>query len=333
MAKTIKDTEYLFLSTRVRAMEGNLLSRERMERMLEAASVEDAAKVLQECGYAEMPQVGAQTLEQVLADQRQKVFDDLSGVAPDRSIIDVFKVKHDYHNAKTILKARAMDTDPAPLLVNTGRISAARLLEAIQTGSLQDVPAILQSAIVRAGDVLSTTGDPQLADFALDRACYDDMFQIALSSGSSFLQGYVRINVDVANLRSVVRTLRMGKGVEFLSGVLIKGGNIGSDRILAAVAAGTSIEDVYATSPLKAAAEAGNAALTGGALTLFEKLTDDAVTAYLSGAKLVAFGEAPLVAYLAAKENEWTAVRIIMTGRMAGLDTETIRERLRESYV
>ena len=40
-----------------------------------------------------------------------------------------------------------------------------------------------------------------------------------------------------------------------------------------------------------------------------------------------------MVAYLAAKENEFTAVRIIMSGRMAGLDTETIRERLREAYV
>ena len=69
------------------------------------------------------------------------------------------------------------------------------------------------------------------------------------------------------------------------------------------------------------------------ALTRFEKLTDDAVTEYLSGAKFAVFGEAPLVAYIAARENEFTAVRIIMTGRMAGLDTDTIRERLREAYV
>ena len=54
---------------------------------------------------------------------------------------------------------------------------------------------------------------------------------------------------------------------------------------------------------------------------------------YLSGAKYVAFGEAPVIGYLAAKETEYTAVRIILTGRMAGLDADTIRERLRESYV
>ena len=54
MSKKIKDTEYLYLSTKIRAMESRLLDRERMDRMLEAATVEDAAKVLWKAGiYAE----------------------------------------------------------------------------------------------------------------------------------------------------------------------------------------------------------------------------------------------------------------------------------------
>ena len=68
-------------------------------------------------------------------------------------------------------------------------------------------------------------------------------------------------------------------------------------------------------------------------MTRFEKACDDAVTAYLSQAKYIAFGDAPVAAYLAAKENEWTAIRVIMSGRLAGLSKETIRERLREAYV
>ena len=95
-------------------MECNLLSKERMERMLEAPSPEDAAKVLQECGYAEMPQVGEQALDKVLADQREKTFHELYSSVPDQNILDVFKVKYDYHNAKTVLKAEAMGVDPDP---------------------------------------------------------------------------------------------------------------------------------------------------------------------------------------------------------------------------
>ena len=33
------------------------------------------------------------------------------------------------------------------------------------------------------------------------------------------------------------------------------------------------------------------------------------------------------------KENEITAARIIMSGRMAGVPADSIRERLRDSYV
>ena len=332
MANTIVDTDYLFLSARIKAMECNLLSKERMERMLEAPSPEDAAKVLQECGYAEMPQVGEQALDKVLADQREKTFHELYSSVPDQNILDVFKVKYDYHNAKTVLKAEAMGVDPDPLMVDTGRVPPQELLERVRSADLRGLPPILQAAIGEAREVLGTTGDPQLADFVLDRAYFQDMFHLAQESGSAFLEGYVRIQIDSANLRSVVRTLRMGKSMEFLRGVLFEGGNIDTNRILNN-AAGGNLEDLYAISPLKEAAEAGTAALNGGRLTRFEKLCDDGVTRYLAQGKRVAFGEHPLIGYLYARESELTAVRILLTGKMAGLDKETIRERLRESYV
>ena len=73
--------------------------------------------------------------------------------------------------------------------------------------------------------------------------------------------------------------------------------------------------------------------MEGGGLTRFGGLCDNAVTAYLAKARSVPFGEHPLIGYLYAREAELTAIRIILTGRLAGLSAETIRERLRESYV
>lgn len=51
----IRDTDYLTISARVRAMENRLVTRERMERMVEARSDDEAVKVLAECGYEELP--------------------------------------------------------------------------------------------------------------------------------------------------------------------------------------------------------------------------------------------------------------------------------------
>ncbi len=329
----IQDIDYLFISSRVRALESGLLTRERMARMLEAPSAEDAAKVLLECGYPEMSPLDGETIRSVLASEHHKVVTELSTMVPDPSIIDVFKVKYDYHNVKVILKSEAMGTDPLPLLMNMGRVPAKELLEKISSSDLRGIPAILQEAIGKAKETLGTTRDPQLSDLVLDSAYFQDMFLIAQKAESRFLEGYVRICIDAANLRTAVRTLRMGKSSDFLRDILFSGGNMYPYRVLNAASAGGSLAELFAMSPLKEAAEAGAAAISGGRMTIFEKLCDNALTEYLRGAKYVPFGEAPVISYVAAKESEFTAVRILLTGRMSNIPAEIIQERLRESYV
>lgn len=334
MTKRIKDTDYLVISARVKAMETGLLTRERMEQVLEARSGEEAVKILQECGYPEMDAADPEALDAALSAAREATLADLADGAPDPRYIDIFKMKYDYHNAKAILKAAAMDADPAHMLMDMGRVDAAELREAVRTGELDALPPLLAQAIGEAREVLDTTRDPQLSDIVLDRWYYRDMAQLAEDTGSAFLTGYVRAQIDAANLRALIRTVRMGKNADFLKGVLFEGGDIAPDSILAVSAAsGGGLEELYAPTRFQAAAEAGAAALRGGPLTEFEKLCDDAVGDYLAGAQYVPFGEAPLVGYLAARETEYTNLRILLMGRSAGLPADIIRSRLRASYV
>ena len=51
MRNPIKDTDYLAISARIKAMETTLLTRERMEQVLEAKTDDEALKLLQESGY------------------------------------------------------------------------------------------------------------------------------------------------------------------------------------------------------------------------------------------------------------------------------------------
>lgn len=333
MAKKIKDTDYLFLSTRVRALETQMLTRDRMEQMLEAKVPEDAAAVLLDCGYGDIRPLTVIGLNQALSAEQEKIYSELSFFAPDPVLIDVFKVRYDYHNAKVLLKSEAQGIEADELLLDLGRVPARELREKLLASDFRGMPPVLQEAVQEARDTLGTTKDPQISDLVLDRACYEDMFAIAEAAGSDFLAGYVRISIDAANLRSAVRAGRMGKGTEFLKPVLFEGGNIDVNRVLAAAGAGGSLPDLYALSMLKEAAEAGADALEGGRLTDFERLCDNAVNDYLKTARLVPFGDAPVVAYLAAKENEFTAIRILLTGKLAGLEADTIRERLRDAYV
>ena len=79
--------------------------------------------------------------------------------------------------------------------------------------------------------------------------------------------------------------------------------------------------------------ELGDEAAKGGSLTAFEKACDDAVLRAAGAARRVPFGVEVALGYLAAKEAEWTAVRTVLSGRMAGVPAEALRERLREQYV
>ena len=321
MTRKIHDTDYLFLTTRVRALEGCLLNRGQMEQMLEAGSPEEAARILTDCGYPELETVSAITVGEMLTRERERLFQDLAELVPDPAILAVFQLPHDYHNVKVLLKSEAMGIQEDRLLVDAGRIPSKQLAAALRSGEVQNLPPQLGEAIDEARQVLSATRDPQLGDMVLDRCYFQELLVLAEETGSLFLQGYVQRMIDAANLRTVVRVLRMGQGTEFLEGILFPGGNMEVERLL------------YASSPLVRAAESGAMAARGGSLTQFEKDCDDAVLDEVRRAQFVAFGEAPVIAYLAAKEAEILAIRIILTGRLADLAPDIIRERLREAYV
>ncbi|MCF2595053.1 V-type ATPase subunit [Pseudoflavonifractor phocaeensis] len=323
-----KDTDYLSISARIRAMENRLLTRERMDRMIDARDTSEAMKVLGECGYGE----GA-SLDAVLAQARADTFRDMEAAAPDHRLVEIFQLKYDYHNAKAILKAQAMGVPAERLLLPGGRYDGKELLEGWQREDLRGCSETFRKAMDRAKAALAESRDPQQADVILDRACYEEMARLARELESDFLMGYVRLSVDVANLRTAIRVHRMGKEGDFLRQVLLPGGSVSEQTV--AAARGEALGEVFRSGPLAQAAELG-AKLTqpgSGALTAFEKACDDAVTAYLSAARRVPFGEQTVVGYLYARELELTAIRTIFAGRAAGLDGDTIRSRLRGTYV
>lgn len=333
MTRKIHDTDYLFLTTSVRALEGCLLNRGQMEQMLEAGSPEEAARILTDCGYPELETVSAITVGEMLNRERERLFQDLAELVPDPAILAVFQLPHDYHNVKVLLKSEAMGIQEDRLLVDAGRIPSKQLVAALRSGEVQNLPPQLGEAIDEARQVLSATRDPQLGDMVLDRRYFQELLVLAEETGSLFLQGYVQRMIDAANLRTAVRVLRMGQGTEFLEGILFPGGNMEVERLLTGINGGSMLEELYASSPLARAAESGAMAARGGSLTQFEKDCDDAVLDEVRRAQFVAFGEAPVIAYLAAKEAEILAIRIILTGRLADLAPDIIRERLREAYV
>ena len=336
MKKQIKDTDYLAISARIRAMENMLLTQPRMEKILDARREEEITKILQDCNYFDgqfNPSEPAE-MDAALTLVRGRMFDDMLSGAPDKRYVDIFRMKYDYHNLKALLKGRAIGKNVDRILMDIGRVPLNILKEAVAGDDISLLPTCLGDALLETKDVLNTTRDPQLSDVLLDRWYYQDLTTLAAEIGSSFVEGYIRTRIDSVNLRILVRTIRMGKNAEFLKGTLVDGGTVDLATLLKIGAErGAGLAEAYHSTALKEAAQEGASILKSGPMTQFEKLCDDGVAGYMSVAQTVSFGEEPLLAYMSAHETEFINLRILLMGRITGLSNDLIRSRLRTMYI
>ena len=97
-----KKEDYLFLSALLRAREAKMLTRERAERMLDAPSYGEAAKMLTDCGYKDYSDLSAKEVEQALNQRRAADFEEMARMTPNKLLVDVFRMKYDYHNGQEL---------------------------------------------------------------------------------------------------------------------------------------------------------------------------------------------------------------------------------------
>lgn len=328
----IKETDYLAITAMLATRSAGMLTEDRMERMLAAPSFDEAAKIPEECGYGDLSGKNAEEVNAALEGRLVEIYDELARIVPEPQLVDIFRRKYDYHNLKVLIKSQQLGTATADLLSARSTVPYETVREALNSGEMLALPPEIAHAAEEAQSILARTSNPQLADFALDRAYFAALTELASKVSDPYAGQYVRLLIDNANLRAVVRTVRMGKDADFLKLALVPGGEVSEATLLAASESPESFAAVFQSSRLAEAAETGAAAMAGGSLTKFERQCDNTVLRFVKEAKRMSFCAAHVVAYLAAMENEVTSLRMILTGRLAGLPSDTIRERLRECY-
>ena len=333
MSDKYNDSDYLYLTAVLRARQANMLSSEIFEQMLATGDFRDAANILTESGWTDMSDMDSSEIDSCLNEYKNSIFEDLSKYVPHKEVLDLFRVKYDYHNAKCIVKGEGIGSSPDDIISGIGRVSSEKLKKAYVEDDYRFIPLDLANAVIESKKILARTNNPQLADFILDKALYTEMLSIAKELGNQFLINYVKLNIDGANLRTIVRCIRMNKDASFVENALIEGGTISNERILQSFSSGDGALNLYSVTNYKDAAILGAEAVKGGRLTEFELECDNTVNRYIKDAKLRGFGPEAVAGYLSAVENNITSVRMILTGLLAGISPNTLRERLRLSYV
>lgn len=332
MSNRITDYSYLFLASTLGAKQPNALTAERMERMLGAPGFDEAAKLLTDCGYADMSGMNVREIEKTLAAHRADIFSEIRSLIPEPKLLDAFCLKYDYHNAKVLLKAESAEIDGHYLLSDSGTVPAEAISKAYYSENYSELPGNLSHALSEARSVLKRTENPQIADFVLDKAYFADMKAFSEKLYSPFLADYIRLSVDGANLRATVRTRRMGRDAAFLREALTEGGSVAPQVLAEAAYSDEGFAGLFDATLYRQAARLGEQAVKGGRLTAFEKECDNVLIRFFGENGYTAFGSQPVIAYLAALENEIMAARMILTGKLTGVDPGLIRERLRDIY-
>jgi V/A-type H+-transporting ATPase subunit C len=322
------DSEYICLSAILRAKEAKLLSRARLEQMLAEPTFADACRLAETAGYENMIGMTVQQVNAALAAHRAREFEELQALIPDERVMDFYRMRYSYHNAKVLVKSGGDAQANAALFSDAARYGVDELLEAYAAeeqdpGALS--PAFAQ-AIREAKQVLARTNNPQLADFVLDRAYFAETLDEAERIGKPFLQEFIRNRIDRANLGSALRTLDRGNRDALLRAALIEGGHVGPEEILRAAESREEIIKLFSATIFLDAAAAPD-------MTGFEKAAENALHDFLCDGNYITYGPEVVVEYLAALENEILSLRIILTGKLMGIGADTLRERLRESYV
>jgi V/A-type H+-transporting ATPase subunit C len=269
--------------------------------------------------------------EPVLQAKLAETYERLYQLCAEPEFVDILNQKYIFHNLKVLVKASVSDYAKANsenLYSGVSRITP----ETMEAGEKGGCPDYLSKARLSMEEAFAGTKDPQAIDMEADRLMFKRMLELAEQKGNEFVLKFVRMTIDLYNLKLLMRVKNMQKGPRFLQDALIEGGETGTDMMRGAydkpfdvIAAGSYYK--YYGDAVKTAEEDFNKAQNYSTL---EKMSDNLLTAHISSSKYIACGPEPLFAYIVARENEIRQIRIVVTCKLNQISEDTLRERLRD---
>lgn len=326
---------YGYAVGRIRVLETRLVSKERIDRLIEAPDIQEQYRILADTDYSPFLE-GMETYEDIeegLEGYLAGVYGFLEEICPKSRIIDFFRLRYDFHNLRVLLKAKYLGEEVEYLWSKLGLFDVKQVQFAIKEDRLVDLPVALRKAVLEAEARFNKTKDPQFIDASLDRELYRELSQIAESLKNDFLLKLTKAFIDLTNLKAVLRAKNLEKSPDFVGQILIEGGVIAGKFLLFLYPQKwETVTSGLRNTPYGALLE--QVISKGGADgALFDKLADDFVIGLAVKKKNVVAGLEPIVGYLLAKENEVKILRIVLVGKLAGLPSPAIEEKVREVYL
>jgi len=349
----VTKVDYEYIGARIRGMKSRLLERKELEALGAKMDINSFVDELENTPYrqdledASVKYIGLACVEDALRRNLSKTFRlILSFVKGEdaETLINIFLNKWDIQNIKTILRGKNIQEVPeeiAESLAPAGALSDATLTEMIKQPDVKAVIDLLATWGIEYSRPLtqhfkefSETRDLVVLEYALDKFYYNHALDAVAgdSYDEGIIRGIVRTEIDVTNIKNVLRIIRDKVELEDPQYYFISGGKELDVDKLSALSKTRTMDGVtkqLAGTSYAFLAQLPDQYITAEKISPFEKELDK----FLLQKALSLFSGDPLslalvIGYLWAKLNEITNIRIIAMCKSEYVPEKEVMEEL-----
>ncbi len=341
-----RDRGFSFIGGKLKKQEGALLSPQKLERLIEAENEDEFIRNFFEIRWFR------KNYEIHSMDQfEEKLYEDLQDnlfefvhVIPDIRVLDIVRLKYDFHNLKLLFKKRMKNAEPEGLYLGLGSIPLEQLETAFETKNYTALPKEISRVISRVEAKIKDDDIKKLEMF-LDKERFGLTFEMIGEIGNDYLFRLYTIIVDLTNILIFARCKVTGLDREVFWDAFIPYGTLKRevlDNLYDAPlsVASSTLGGKFYLSPIPPRTKREDVVVDGFAhlehensFSLLEKLVDDFIINFARYFKWATVGIEPFVNYFLAREMDIKNILIVGRGKESRLSTSTIRERLRDTYV
>ncbi len=331
------DKLYLDIIPRIRVYEKKLIDNVKCSRMVDADSLDYAFNILSETTYGEniLKDINVFNYERILSAEFEKMFKSINDILNDKYLIDIFLKKYKYNNIKLMIKSKFFGTDVEESLFNIEGIDNEFVYNCIKTENISLIDESISRMIKKVFKNFEENENIQMIDIIIDKEMFRELLEDARKIRNDFLYRYVQILIDTFNVKTLFRIKKLNLSKTLFDEAVVFGGNIPISvfRVCFSEPKENVLNRFSVTSIYKYIKEGIEHYVNNDELSYLDKELDDYIMKYLKNAKIITTGLAPIVGYVNAKETEIKNIRIIFVGKINGVDSDSIKRRLRESYV
>ncbi len=346
--------DYGYINARMRGMKSRLLSHRTLDDLILKPDLDSLIADLENSPYredileAKGRFSGILCIESALRQNFIRTFRKIRDFARDEveatQYIAIFLHRWDVQNIKTVLRGKNIHSTAEEILdclVPAGELDEVTLKELLKQPDVRAVIDLLATWEIRYAKPLTEsfpefvqTRDLAVLECALDRYYYTDALAGVKDPtyNNNLIRDLLSLEVDIVNVRTVLRMVRDRVEPADAQRYLIGGGKDFDDKALASLLSLPAIEDVVkslATKQYRFLSGVPDAAIRTQKISVIEKelerfLIKKGVGAFL----LEPLSVASVIGYFWAKYNEITNIRIISRCKTADFPVENLKEEL-----